>query len=208
MENNNNLIKFFIEAGKLKRIPRRGWILRKIENPETIAEHVFRTTLMGWIIGKKNRLNPEKVIKMALVHDLCEVYSRDTTPYDTLISGKDKEEIQNLVYKWPGFTRKEKERQIKDKCGREERSLIKLTKDLSPEIREEIISLWEDYENGLSKEGRFVRQLDRIENLMQALEYWKKDKKFPIKPFWTQIKELIDDKELLDFIKDLDNYFN
>lgn len=67
--------------------------------------------------------------------------------------------------------------------------------------------LWEDYDSGRTKEGRFVRQLDRIENLLQALEYWQKDKDFPIGPWWTQLEGLIDDPKLLEFMQELDHFY-
>jgi len=40
------LINFFIEVGKLKRMPRRGWVINQIKNPESIAEHIFRAAVM------------------------------------------------------------------------------------------------------------------------------------------------------------------
>lgn len=64
------------------------------------------------------------------------------------------------------------------------------------------------YEKGLTPEGRFVRQVDRVENLLQALEYWKKGKRFAIGPWWIQIEELIDDPLLLKFMKALDKKFH
>jgi len=68
--------------------------------------------------------------------------------------------------------------------------------------------LWDDYEKGLTPEGRFVRQLDRVENLLQALEYWQEKERFAIGPWWVQIEELIDDPVLLEFMGALENKFH
>ena len=38
------------------------------------------------------------------------------------------------------------------------------------------MDLWSDYEHGKTKEGRFFKQMDRLENFLQATEYWKKYK--------------------------------
>ena len=70
------LLNFFIEVGKLKRKNRRGWQVHQIKNSESTAEHIFRVAIIAWILGEKKRLNLEKVIKMALIHDLCEIYAR------------------------------------------------------------------------------------------------------------------------------------
>ena len=43
--------------------------------------------------------------------------------------------------------------------------------------------------------------------LNTAIEYWKKDKKFPIVPSWILIKERLDDPLLLKFVAELDKEF-
>jgi len=37
-----SILNFLIELGKLKKMLRRGWVLRGIKNPETITAHSFR----------------------------------------------------------------------------------------------------------------------------------------------------------------------
>ena len=69
------LLNFLIEIGKLKKMTRRGWELRGIKNPETIASHTFRMAIMTWLLGEKKKLNLNKILKMSLIHDLCEVYA-------------------------------------------------------------------------------------------------------------------------------------
>ncbi|MBM3257912.1 MAG: HD domain-containing protein [Candidatus Nealsonbacteria bacterium] len=202
-----NLLNFLVEVGKLKRMPRMGWVLRGIDNPETIADHTFRMTLMTWILCCKKKLNISKALKMSLIHDLCEVYAGDTTPFDCILSRKGKKG-KNIFNKWPRLSKKEKEIFFLNKCKKENKALRKITSKLPPKLRKEIINLWDEYEKGLTLEGRFVRQVDRVENLLQALEYWKKGKKFKIEPWWIQIEELVDDPLLLKFIKVLEKRFH
>lgn len=202
-----DLINFFIKIGKLKKKKRRGWILRGIKDPESIAAHTFRMAIMAWLFSTRKRLNITKILKMSLIHDLCEVYAGDTTPYDSLLP-KNKRKLREIVKKWPRFSKREKEKIFREKYKKEKKALEKLILKLPPPLKKEIRTLWADYENGLTPEGRFIRQLDRVENLLQALEYWQENKEFPIGPWWIQIGELVDDPILLEFLKSLDKKFH
>jgi 5'-deoxynucleotidase YfbR-like HD superfamily hydrolase len=51
-----NNLDFLIEIQKLKEMPRTGWVLMKVKNPETIAEHIFQVTFFGWLLGKEKKL--------------------------------------------------------------------------------------------------------------------------------------------------------
>ena len=203
-----NILNFLIEVGKLKGIPRKGWVLRGIKNPETIASHTFRIAIMSWLLGREKKININKVIKISLIHDLCEVYAGDTTPYDNKLFSKDKKKWKEITKKWPRFSKEEKEKISQKKYKKENKALEKLILNLSPDLKKEIRSLWNDYEKGLTREGKFVRQLDRVENLLQAMEYWEKDKQFAIEPWWIQIEELVDDPILLEFLKALEKKFH
>lgn len=200
-----DLIRFLVEAGKLKRIRRKGWLIRGVVDPETIAEHTFRMVLTTWILGDSKKLDMQRALKMALIHDLCEVYAGDTTPYDHIPLGEiARKEIIEIL---PPRKREEKERLAKERRVREQRALAKIIEDLPKKLKEEIMSLWLEYEEGSSSEGRFVRQVDRVENLIQALEYKNIDSGLAINSFWLTVKELVDDPKLLEFIKELDKYF-
>lgn len=200
------ILDFLINIGKLKEIPRQGWVLRGVKNPECIASHTFRMAMMAWFLGKKNKLNMGKVVKMSLIHDICEVYAGDTTPYSPILP-KNKKKWKKITEKWPRFSKKEKEKFFNDKHTKEDKFLRKIIKNLPPRLKKEIFSLWQDYEGGLTKEGRFVKQVDRVENLLQAFEYLKEGKKFAIGPWWIQIEELVDDPILLEFINALEHKF-
>jgi len=201
-----SILNFLIEIGKLKKMPRRGWVLRGIKNPETIAAHSFRMSIMAWLLGKERKLNVNKIVKISLIHDICEVYAGDTTPYHPFLP-RDKKGWKKVTQKWPRFSKKEKEKIFFEKHKKENIALKKLIFRLAPSVKKEIESLWLDYEEGLTPEGRFVRQVDRVENLLQALEYYKGEKNFAIAPWWLQIEELVDDSTLLEFIKALEKKF-
>ena len=198
-----NLINFFHHVGKLKEMPRRGWVINDIKKGESIAEHIFRSSLMAWILGsQKKGLNIERLLKMALMHDICEIYAGDITPYDSILpkNGKKRKEMMKT---WPRFTKAQKLRISKEKHKKEEKGLNKLISDLPAGIKKEMKNLWLDYEKGLTPEGRFFRQTDRLENFLQALEYWKKYKKPPQGPWWEWAREFFDDPYILEFIEEM-----
>ncbi|MDP2967161.1 MAG: HD domain-containing protein [bacterium] len=201
-----DILNFLIEVGKLKKKPRRGWVVHQIKNPETTAEHIFRMTIIAWVLGRKRKMNLERIIKMALVHDLCEVYAPDFTPYDPLLP-KNKKKTMEVLKKWPKFSPALKIKQYKRKFKLEFESLNKLTSKLPPDLKAEIKNLWLEYEKGLTKEGRFLKQIDKVENLLQGMEYWKKYGKIQHRLWMRWIKEILDDPVLLEFIKILEEKF-
>ncbi len=205
----DKIIKFFSEVGKLKEMPRRGWVIRDVKNPESIADHTFRVAIMAWVLAvkKNSKTNLEKLLKMALVHDICEVYSGDTTPYDSVLP-KDKKKRQELLKTWPRFSEAEKKRLAEKKYKKEKAGLEKLIKELPPKLKQEMMGLWLDYERGASVEGKFFKHADRIESFLQASEYWRSNKKLPLKPYWIQAEELHDDPTLLEFIREIDREFH
>lgn len=190
-------------------MPKRGWVIRDVKNPESIADHAFRAAIMAWILAKKggHPVNIEKLIKMALIHDLCEVYAGDITPYDSILPKSKKKRLE-LVKIWPRFSEKERKRLAEKKYKKEKTALEKLTKNLPQKLRNEIRHLWLDYEKGLTKEGRFFKQADRLENFLQAVEYKKRYKRFPHGPWWEWSREFFDDPVFLELVKKISNKFH
>jgi len=73
-----NLIKLVLEFRLLKYIPRACLPYLKNIVSENIAEHTFYTVIFAWILGKTEKeVKQEKIIKMALIHDLPEVRGGD-----------------------------------------------------------------------------------------------------------------------------------
>jgi len=200
-----DFVNFFTEIGKLKRMPRKGWVINGIKNPESIAEHIFRASIMVWVLGAEKGLDTNRVIKMLLVHDLCEVYTGDETPYDRFLPRpKNKKKLAELMRTWPRPSLAKKTKWAREKEQREWKGLVKLTKRLPVPLKKEMRGLWIDYQKKLTKEGRFANQVDRMENLVQALEYWKRYKKPPLMPWWWWAKEFFDDPLLVEFMDTLD----
>ncbi len=72
-----NIANFLFEAGMLKRTPRSGFQFLGT-GAESVAEHIFRTSYIGYALGKlAKNVNVDRVIKMCLFHDLPEVRTGD-----------------------------------------------------------------------------------------------------------------------------------
>lgn len=71
------LVNFFHEVGFLKTVPRSGWFLIGKDNPESVAEHSFRTAVIGYFLAKREGVDYDKVMKVCLFHDMHETRTGD-----------------------------------------------------------------------------------------------------------------------------------
>jgi putative hydrolase of HD superfamily len=138
------VLRFLRLAGRLKETARAGWGLRGVGDPESVADHSFRVGLLALVLsgGSDPPLDRERCVAMALVHDLAESVVGDITPYD-------------------GVSADEKHR-------REREAMERLAAMLGDA---ELLRLWEEYQAAATPEARFVKDLDKLETVLQAAEY-------------------------------------
>ncbi len=170
----SDLITFFRRAAKLKSTVREGWVRVGVEEPESVAEHSYCLALLAMVLGKRFGLNSDKLVKMALVHDLGEIEAGDITPYD------DKAE-----------EKRERER-------RSAEAMLSLLGDL------EFFELWLEYQNSASEEAWFLKQLDKLEMAFQALDYEDKYPDLNFESFWDTAKAEIKISQLADLLKTIE----
>lgn len=76
---NEKLVQFLHEAGLLRRTPRSGW--QTIGAPfESVAEHSFRTAIIGYALCKMEKLGKEeerRIVLACLFHDVAEARCGD-----------------------------------------------------------------------------------------------------------------------------------
>lgn len=196
-----DVLYFLLEVGKLKNIKRKGVTFYGIKSPDSATDHTFRMAMMVWLLaGKKKKIHIRKSLKMALIHDLCKIYTGDITPYNGLLP-KEKKRRYKFVRSWRRLPLSQKRKMHIEKLKKEKQALKKLTACLPNAFKKEVLDLWSEYQKGKSPEAKFVSQIDVIENLIEAFEWWKKDKKFPTKPWWEHADEVVDDPILLEFIR-------
>jgi putative hydrolase of HD superfamily len=140
-----NIIKFLEIAGILKQTERTGWGEVGVYQPESVADHTFRTAVLCMLYADMENLDPLKLMRMALIHDLPEAIIGDLTPKQKTAETEESEET----------------------------SMSRILGLLPRKQRENYLAVWNEYQEGKTKEAEAVRQLEKIEMAMQAKEYEK-----------------------------------
>lgn len=168
------IIEFSKLIGKLKKIERTGWVTGPgIKNPESVADHTFRTVALAMVIADIKKLDAEKMMRMALLHDLGEAITGD---FD--------------FYAKKRFTADE----IEQKEGE---AILRILSTLPGELRSNYLEIWKEYRKQETTEARFVKEIDRIEMIFQAWEYEKEGyDKERLERFWEKTKPLIRDPDI------------
>ncbi len=151
----NEIIKFAEELMKLKDIKRTGWILKKVSDPESVADHTFSLTFLSYLFAKKMGLNENKAMKMALVHDINEILTGDIA------------------------TRADEKNQTMDNATKEriENENTKKILELLPvDLKAELNEIWDEYNGLKSEEAKLVYNLDKLDYSIQVM-FYKKNKR-------------------------------
>jgi putative hydrolase of HD superfamily len=138
------LAKFLYEVGLLKRMRRSGWWVAGIRDPESVAEHTFRTAILGYILARLEGADPLKTAMICLIHDLPETRIGDLHRVNDRYL--DSREAQKRAW------------------GDQLQSLPEKVADALKDLYE----LWDD-QNSL--EAKIARDADLLECFIQALEY-------------------------------------
>lgn len=132
-------LQFLKETDKMKNVERQTLLVDQSRR-ETDAEHSWHFALMAMTlfehVGIKG-VNLDRVIRMALVHDLVEIYAGDTYAYD--VKGYENKE--------------EKEKEAADQ-------LFSL---LSLEQANEYRSLWEEFDQMETPDALYAAAVDRFQ---------------------------------------------
>lgn len=133
-----------LEAIALKDLTRAGWVRAGVNNPESVAAHSWG---VSWLILTlcPDNLDRGRALEMAVVHDLPEVYAGDITPHDGIVA-----EV---------------------KTERERAAMVRLA--AGHPRSEQLLSLWEEYEAGITPEALFVKACDKLDMALQAQWYEK-----------------------------------
>ena len=149
---NENIIKFYLIANKLKEKIRTGWVEVEISDDrlESVAEHVYGCLMLAIAIDSEYKLDLDmfKVLKMIALHELEETIMKDFTIRDN-ISPEDK-----------------------IKLGK--KSVLKATEGLIKQ--QEMVELLDEFNNRSTKEAVFCYHIDKIECDFQAKIYDLKGK--------------------------------
>lgn len=155
----DKVLMFMHRVERLKVNKRTGWLHHRVPRAESIADHMYRMAMLAMLCP--NDVDIGKCVLLALVHDLAEAEVGDLTPLD-------------------GVSKEEKTR-------REAEALAYLVHDLlgSSPAALRLEALWHEYEERESLESKLVKDLDRFELILQAVEYERAHDIVDLQPFFS-----------------------
>lgn len=135
---------FLWEAGTLKSARRTGWWMAGVRDPESVAEHAWRTSVIASVIATLEGADPARAAHLAVWHD-----SQESRTGDVNHLGK--------------------------KYGGGEANPRAVTEDQTagmPEVlRTAVRAVVAEYEARETPEAICARDADKLECLLQGLEY-------------------------------------
>ncbi|QDY08619.1 HD domain-containing protein [Micromonospora sp. HM134] len=136
-------MRFIFEAGVLKRAARTGWWFAGIKDPESIADHSFRTALIGMMLAAMEGADPARVSMLCVLHDTQETRITD---------------IPHIAKRY--LTAAPNTTVTADQVA-----------TCPPTVADLINAAVAEYEAGETPEAIVARDADKLECLVQAVEY-------------------------------------
>ncbi|GLV80427.1 haloacid dehalogenase [Streptomyces lavendulae subsp. lavendulae] len=134
---------FLFELGVLKRARRSGWWHTGVRDPESIAEHSFRVAAIGAVLAMMEGADAARVTLMCVMHDTQETRIGD---------------IPHIG------------RRYLKAASNEEITADQLA-TAHPAVAAGIQAVVDEYENGTDPEVVIAHDADKLECLIQAVEY-------------------------------------
>lgn len=131
------------EVGHLKHLNRSGWQLLGVPNPETVAEHSFRVSIVGIVLAALEGADVGRTAAMCVLHD-----SHETRIGDVPSVGR---AYVNTAA--PEAVTAHQTAQMPEGAARAVQELVA------------------EYEAGETLEAKLAKDADKIETLLQATEY-------------------------------------
>ena len=138
-----DITNFIFEMGALKNVKRSGWWTINVKDPENVAEHRFRSGLIGYFLAKLESADVHKVTLMSLFNDLHEARLND---------------LHKVGHRYINF-------RTAETAARKEQS------ESLGEMGKEIFELHQEFMDQKTKESLVARDADLLENAFQAKEY-------------------------------------
>jgi 5'-deoxynucleotidase YfbR-like HD superfamily hydrolase len=134
---------FLFEMGHLKHLSRSGWLLLGIPQPETVAEHSFRVAVVGITLAAMEGADVGRTVALCLLHDAHETRIGDV----------------------PSVGRAYVTTAIPEAVTAHQTSAMP---DAVAKVVQDLVA---EYEAADTPESRLAHDADKIETLMQAIEY-------------------------------------
>ncbi|OII64422.1 HAD family hydrolase [Streptomyces sp. CC53] len=135
--------RFLFEAGTLKHTKRTGWWMAGVRDPESVAEHAWRASLLASVIAELEGADPARAALMAVWHDSQESRTGD---------------VNHLGKKYAPQA---------DPAA----VTADQTEGMPPRLASMVRRLVAEYEAKESAEAVCARDADKLECLLQGIEY-------------------------------------
>ncbi len=161
------ILDLILRANRLKALPRTGWLLHGIVQPENVAAHSYSVAWLSLILAEvvNEPLDRARLLTTALLHDLPEAHITD---------------IPNSALR---FIAPEAKR------SSELSALAEMLGDLSFGVQYR--ELWLDFQDRRTPEGRLVRDADRLELMIQVYVYELSTGNRRLQEFWDNTREFV-----------------
>jgi putative hydrolase of HD superfamily len=172
-------LRFLQQAMKLKHIPRTGWVNKKVPHPEDVGDHVYGVALLALTVPLPKGINRNKLVKMALVHDVAESVHGDPVwekgKYSDWGKHKIKDEKETFAV-----------RELFQHTGLKEAEALAL-----------------EFIGHQSPTAKFLKELDKLDMILEALVYEERVNPKRLDEFWENAEKYIHDKNIFKYFKAL-----
>ena len=167
---------------RLKTVPRIGWLLRGVRDVESVAAHSFGVAVIAMLLADRAsargiEVNVERLLRMALMHDLTEARTGDLP--STIKQYFDRAAVR----------------------AADERIVEEMVAELG-QTGQSYLELWLEYEQRASIEARLVKAADKLDLLVQSREYEKGGAR-SLQEFWETADDDFAKLGVDDLIADL-----
>lgn len=137
-------------ADRLEVLPRMGWVISRVPQPESVAAHGFGVCLTAMLLmdavarrSPPPPLDRARVLEIAIVHDLAEALTTDIpAPVKRRLGQAAVHDVEREA-----------------------------TAELLGALEPRYVALWEEYASGDSLEARIVKAADKLQMMMKVLQY-------------------------------------
>jgi putative hydrolase of HD superfamily len=141
---NATLLELLLELETLDRVPRSGYALRGIADPESVAEHLGHLATLVWLLSfEEPDLDGARAVEIALVHDLAELRVGDLP--------------RTASDYFPPEVKHDAERRA--------------AADLLAPAHPRALERYREYDRKASREARFVAACDKLQLMLKASVY-------------------------------------
>ena len=128
----------------LKDVRRQGWVDAGLEHSESVADHSYSVATLAMLISDHAGLDTERVVRMALLHDMAEGITGDMVPGSI---------------------------DPAEKHLKEQEAMSRILDGLPAHLRDSYGAIWQEYVAFQTPEARLVHDADRLDMGLQAHRY-------------------------------------